>query len=420
MTTISNSSVTMRFTPSVVVSLVFVAFSLSLLAQDWNQWRGPSRTGATAAFKAPAAWPDRPKQVWQVQAGEGHASPIVSGNRVYAFSRIGDREAVTAYELATGKQLWRQTYDAPFQMNPAATSHGKGPKSTPVIDGGRLYTFGISGILSAWDAAAGKLLWRKDFKGEYRATWPDFGTAMSPAVASNLLILHAGGKDNGALLAIDVQSGNVKWSWKRDGPAYSSPIVATFGGVRQVVTQSQTHVIAIALDDGRLLWDVPFTTEYDQNIVTPVAIEDLLIYSGISKPTSAVRPSQNNGKWVAEQAWQNADVPMYMSSPVVKDGLLFGFTHRNRGQFFCLDGRTGKTLWTTRGREGENAAVVVAGDVLMATTTEGELVVSRPNAKAFDQVKRYTIADSPIWAHPAPVGNGVLIKDAATLAYWVF
>ena len=109
-----------------------------------------------------------------------------------------------------------------------------------------------------------------------------------------------------------------------------------------------------------------------------------------------------------------------MSSPVLHRGHLFGLSHRNRGQFFCVDLATGKTVWTTRGREGENAALILAGDLLMATTTEGELVVARADPKAFTPLRRYTVAESPVWAHPVPAGAGVLIKDAETLAYWTF
>ena len=130
-------------------ALILTLFSLTLHAQDWNQWRGPSRTGVTTTFVAPAAWPERPKQVWKVQAGIGHSSPVVSGTRVFLFSRIGEQEALTAYDIATGKQIWRQAYDAPYTMNSAATSHGKGPKSTPLVHRGRVYTLGISGTLSA-------------------------------------------------------------------------------------------------------------------------------------------------------------------------------------------------------------------------------------------------------------------------------
>jgi outer membrane protein assembly factor BamB len=400
--------------------LMVLLCSALATAQDWPQWRGPSRTGAAAGFKAPAIWPERPKQVWKVQAGIGHASPIVVAGRVHLFSRIGEQEILTTYDLATGKQIWRQSYDTPYQMNPAATGHGKGPKSTPVHDRGRLYTFGITGILSAWQAQDGQLVWRKDFKKDFPATSPDFGAAMSPIVSGDLLIVHAGGSGNGALMALDAARGDVKWSWKGDGPGYASPLIAEFGKTRQVITQSQRHVVGLSLADGRLLWEIPFTTAYDQNIVTPVVVNDLLVYGGLSKPTTAVRIEQQGAKWVTPQVWENADVPMYMSSPVESDGHLFGLTHRNRGQFFCIDARIGKTMWTTKGREGENAALVIVGPLLMAVTTEGELIVARNSTKEFDVVKRYTVAESPVWAHPAPAGTGVVIKDEATLAYWVF
>jgi outer membrane protein assembly factor BamB len=401
------------------VSVVLVC-SVLVTAQDWPQWRGPSRTGAAAGFKAPAVWPERPKQIWKVQAGIGHASPIVVGGRVHLFSRIGEQEALTTYDLATGKQVWRQSYDTPYQMNPAASGHGKGPKSTPVHDRGRLYTFGISGILSAWQAKDGQLLWRKDFKKDFASTSPDFGVAMSPIVSGDLLIVHAGGSANGALMALDAVRGDVKWSWKGDGPAYASPVIAEFGKTRQVITQSQRRVIGLSLADGRLLWEIPFTTAYEQNIITPVVVNDLLVYGGLSKPTTAVRIEQQGAKWVTPQVWENADVPMYMSSPVESDGYLFGLTNRNRGQFFCVDARTGKTMWTTKGREAENAALVTAGQLVMAVTTEGELIVARNSAKEFDVVKRYTVAESPVWAHPAPIGTGIVIKDEETLTYWAF
>jgi outer membrane protein assembly factor BamB len=403
-----------------VASILCLLFCTALAsAQDWPQWRGPARTGAAAGFTPPAAWPDRPKQIWKVQAGAGHASPIVVSGRVFLFSRTGEQEGVSARELASGREVWRAAYDAPYQMNPAATSHGKGPKSTPVHDRGRLFTFGISGILSAWQAEDGRLAWRRDFKKEFPSTWPDFGVAMSPLVVGEVAIVHAGGAGNGALLGLDVASGATRWSWKGDGPAYASPIVADIAGTRQIVTQSQRHVVGISLD-GRLLWEIPFTTEYEQNSITPIVLNDLLIYGGINKPTAAVRLSASGGKWQIAPVWQNADVPMYMSSPVESGGYLFGLTNRGRGQFFCLDAKTGKTMWTTKGREGENAAFATAGGLLMAMTTEGELVIARNNSKAFEVVKRYTLAESPVWAHPALVAGGILVKDVDSLAYWVF
>lgn len=404
----------MRLTAIFVVCLLFCASSR---AQDWNQWRGPSRSGAAPSFTPPAAWPDRPTLKWKVEsAGIGHSSPVVGAGRVYLHSRIGEQEAVTAYDLASGKQVWQQKYDAPYEMNPAARSHGKGPKSTPIIDHGRLYTLGISGILSAFDAREGRLLWRNDFRREFPLTAPEFGTAMSPAVDGANLIVHAGGSRGGALMALDAATGAVRWTWTGDGPAYASPVVATLAGARQVITQTRAKIVGLSAAEGKLLWQIPFTTAYEQNIPTPVIMDGLLIYGGINEPTTAVRITGAG----PEQVWQNADVPMYMSSPVAADGYLYGLTHRNRGQFFCLDGKTGKTMWTTRGREAENASLIVNGNVLIATTTEGQLVVASPNPRAFDLLTRYIVADSPIWAHPAPAGRGLAIKDAESLSLWTF
>jgi outer membrane protein assembly factor BamB len=405
----------------VAIAAAFLSVSAHTVpAQDWTGWRGPARTGVAAQFTPPANWPARPKQVWKVEAGVGHSSPVVSGDRVYLFSRVFDQEALTAFDLRSGKQIWRQMYNAPYEMNPAATGHGKGPKSTPIIDGTRIFTFGISGVLSAWNTASGALLWRRDFEKEFPSTSPDFGVAMSPLVADGQLIVHAGGKSNGAVFALDPAKGTTKWIWKGDGPAYASPVLATIADTPQVITQTEKHVVSLALADGRPLWQIPFTTSYDQNIVTAVISGDVVIYSGLSKPLTAVRVRKDGTRWTTVPVWQNDSVPMYMSSPVIVGGFIYGLSHRNRGQFFCVDLETGATRWTTRGREGENAALIEAGGYLLATTTEGELVVAKADPSAFTVVRRYTVAESPIWTHPVPAGRGILIKDVETLGYWTF
>lgn len=406
---------------SLLVTVMWSLVALSAQSGDWNQWRGAARDGRVTNFTAPATWPDRPKQAWKVAAaGIGHASPVIAGSRAFLFSRLGEQEALTAYDVTTGKQMWRQTYDAPYQMNSAATAHGKGPKSTPVVDRGQAFTLGISGILSAFDAASGKVLWRHDFVKEFRMTAPDFGAAMSPMTDGDSVIAHVGGPGNGAIVAFDRTTGTKRWVWKGDGPAYASPIIATLNGARHVVTQTQSNVVGLSPEDGRELWRIPFTTDYDQNIITPVVVNGLLIYGGLSKPTTAVRLVQQGGAWKAEPVWQNADVPMYMSSPVIAGDVLYGFTHRNRGQLFALDSKSGQTLWTSPPRQGDNAALAVAGNLVIATTTDGELVVFRQGRKGFELVREYTLAESPVWAHPGFHGRGILIKDAETLSLWIF
>ncbi len=403
--------------------LATAGLGLALLAgagtgQQWPGWRGPGRDGRLEGFVAPASWPAKLDKVWQLEVGEGHASPVADGDRAYTFTRRGEQETATAISLADGKVVWQKSYPTPYEMNPAATSHGKGPKSTPVVAGGRVYTFGISGILSAWDAATGDLAWRKEFRGRFKETAPDFGTATSPIVEGKLLIVHVGGSGSGALLALDTATGNEVWSRPEEGPGYATPVVARWFGVPQVVTQMQASVAGVALADGALLWKIPFETEYVQNIVTPLVVGDNLVYSGIDKGVTAVRPVRVEGGWLVKPVWKNEDVALYMSSPVEAGGRVCGLSHKRKGQLFCLDAATGKTAWTHEGRMAENAAVYTAGDLLLVSTDGGELVVAKSGGSAYAEVARYPVATSATWASPAVLGRRLLVKDRSTLTMW--
>jgi outer membrane protein assembly factor BamB len=383
--------------------------------QNWPQWRGPARDGHSDAT-LPAQWAAKPTQIWKTPVGIGHASPLVSGGRVYVFARLNDKETLSALDLATGKALWQQSYDAPYTINPAAASHGKGPKSTPLLHGGRLFTLGITGVLSAHDASTGRLAWRAAFEKEFPVTAPEFGTAMSPIVEGDAVVAHVGGPGKGALRAFDLATGRVKWSWTADGPAYASPVVLPVGGVRHLITQTERHIVGIDASTGATLWTLPFETDYLQNAVTPLVYKDTVILSGLSKGAFAVRPVKQGASWTATKLWDNADTPMYMSSPVLVGDTVFGFSHRNRGQVFALDARNGRTLWTSPPRQGENAALLTAGDSLVILTSDGQLTVAKAIDRGWTQVTRIEAASSPTWAHPVLLGNRIVIKDEQTVA----
>jgi outer membrane protein assembly factor BamB len=379
---------------------------------DWPQWRGPARDGLLAPDAGD--WPAKLSKRWELAVGSGHASPVIAGNRVIVLSRQGDREVVRALDLATGKPRWQADYQAFYTVNPAALAHGPGPKATPAVAGGRVFTFGIGGVLSAFDLASGKLLWRTPAP----AALPEYGTASSPLIEGTSVIVHAGGYNNGALTAFDAAKGTPRWQWTGDGPGYGAPVIATIGGVRQVIAVTQKLIVGLSAADGKLLWQQPFTTTFNQNAVTPVVNRDVVIFSGLNKPTTAVRPRLAGSTWVVDTVWTNDQVPMFMSSPILIGGTLFGFTHRNRGQLFALDAASGKSLWTTQGREGENASLLGNRSWLVVSTTNGELVVGRPEATAFKEVRRYKIADSTVWAHPAIAGGSIVIKDADKIICW--
>lgn len=387
-------------------------------AEQWPQWRGLKRDGQAAAFSPPTTWPRELNKVWQVEVGLGHSSPVVSGGRVFIFSRQDDNEVLACLNLVDGKQHWQQSYQAPYQVHPAASAHGKGPKSTPVIAGSRIFTFGISGILTCWDLKTGKRVWRRDFAKQFEKTSPLYGVAMSPLVEEDKCIVHVGGHDKGALLAVNTKNGETIWSATDDGPGYSSPVVATIADVRQVITQSQKGCIGVDLEEGKLLWRIPFTTEYDQNSVTPLVHEGSVILSGINKGVSRHRIEKQDDEWETDEMWENKEVSLYMSAPVADAERLYGFSHRQKGQLFAIDLTTGTTLWTSDGRLGENASLVQTGKVVWALSTTGLLITFKAGEKQFDELARYHVAETPTWAHPAFLSSGILVKDETHLSLW--
>lgn len=384
---------------------------------SWPQWRGLNRDGNVSGFSVPQVWPKSLKEEWKVTVGVGHSSPLLADGKLYVFARQGEEEVLLCLDAASGRELWRSASPpVAYEMNPAARAHGKGPKSTPIIVGGKVFTLGITGILSGHDARGGRLIWRKDFSKQYPSTSPLYGTAMSPVVEKNLLIAHVGGPDKGALTAFNVETGAVKWSYEADGPAYSSPIVVTLAGERQVITFTQKEFVGVSAATGKLLWKMPAKTGYDTNSMSAVAYKDMLILSLQGQGMVAVKPVKQAGGFTAQEVWRNAENELYMNSPVMQGNLLFGLSTRKKGQFFCIDADTGTTIWQSPGRMGENAAILNLAGTLLLLTNDANLIVLPASAKGYAPVAQYTVASSPTWAHPIVVSQRIFIKDETTLA----
>ena len=385
-----------------------------LCAQDWPQWRGPNRDGAVSAFREPAAWPEALKQQWKVEVGNGYATPLVVGQRLYLFTRQGEEEVMSALDAASGKVVWRTAYAAPFQMVGATARHGAGPKSTPAFANGRLFSLGMTNIVTAFDAATGKQLWQKPAT----AAQPAFHTAMSPLVDGNLMIVHVGGPGDAALTAFDVATGNVRWTWTGDSPAYGSPIVVELAGTRQIVTFTHRNLVGVSLASGELLWQRPFRTPSDTTSQTPILFRDTIIQNGRDNGVTAFRVVRRDGKWTTEDVWQTKEVSLHMTNGVAIDGVLYGLSHLSAGQYFALDLATGAVLWKSDPRQAENAAMVRAGDTIFSLEDDGEMVVMKANRTAMNVVRRYDVADSQTWAQPAISGSRLYVKDVAHLTLW--
>lgn len=384
-------------------------------AGDWPQWRGPDRDAKAAGFNAPQTWPPELTQKWKMTVGQGNATPALVGDRLYVFARDAGGETTLCLDATTGKELWRDKYEA----MPATGAAGRhpGPRSSPVVANGKVVTYGVRGTLSCLEAASGKVLWRKD---DFPGALPRFFTSSSPLITDGLCIAQLGGEDKGGLIAYDLATGESKWKWTDDGTAYASPVVATLAGTRVLLTLTANNIVALDVADGKLLWKAAFPPQRRAyNAATPIVDGQTVIYTGGGRGTFAVKLEMAGDSLTAKEVWSNPDIAVQFNTPVLKNGLLFGLTERD--EFFCLNADNGKTAWTAAsgGRRGFGS-IVDAGAVLMGLTPSSQLIVFEPNAKEYKQLASYKVAENEIYAYPVPAGNGVYIKDQDSVAFWTF
>ncbi len=395
-------------------ALVVLGLPVSAAAQDWTQWRGVNRDGAVQSFEVPATWPTALAEQWTVDVGEGYASPILIGESLYMFSRQGEEEVMQALNAATGQTRWRSSYPASFEMIAATRRHGPGPKATPAYADGRLFTLGISGIVTAFDAENGDQLWQRPAD----AVEPLYHTGQSPIVDGGQVILHVGGHDSGALTSFDVETGEEVWRWDGDGPAYGSPIVVEVEGSRQVITFTQENFVGVSVDSGTLLWSRPYTTQSTTTSQTPRLYQGDVIESGRGNGITRFRVVREGNAWITEDVWHNDEVSMHMSNGVVVDGVLFGLSHLNSGQYFALDLDSGTLLWTSDPRQADHASILNVGTTILSLEEDGELLVVPHSRTEFAPVQRYELADSATWTLPTLSGNRLFVKDIESLTLW--
>lgn len=405
-----------------VVTVMLVAGASRGLAQDWPQWRGPNRDGKATGFKPPATWPQELTKKWQVLVGTGVATPALVGDKLFVFSRQDDQEVLRCLDTAAGKELWQDKYEA----NPATGGAAgfTGPRCSPTVAEGKVVTLGVSGTLSCVDAATGKVVWRKD---DYRGSVPQFYTSSSPIVVDKLCIAQVGGgRRGGGIIAYDLASGEEKWKWMGDGPAYASPVLMDVGDTQAVVSATAGKLVAIHPADGKLLWEVRYS-QGRYNAASPIALGQALIYAGPNRGITSETLDKQGDALVGKERWKNDETTVAFNTPVVREGLIFGLS--NQDQLFCIDAETGKTSWSAplagisggggRGRGGYGS-VVDGGAVLAALSPAGQLVFFEPQAKELKQLASYKVADGNTYAYPILAGDGLYIKDREFVTLWKF
>lgn len=392
---------------------------LARSADTWTGWLGPDRNGWVAGFEPPAAWPESLNKVWSVEVGTGYGSPLVVGNHVFQHARQGEEEVVWRLDRTTGNVQWRKSFSVPFKTAGGGEYHGNGPKSCPVYASGRLFTMSIDGTLSAWNASTGERLWQRNYDADFEKSHPNWGASTSPIVDHNHVIVHFGTDESGVLAALDVATGEEVWKHGKDGPSYSSPLLAEIDGVRQVVEWNHRALVGVDSRTGQFLWEFPFPhVGSDQNMPTPTIHKGRILLGGENRGLLSIHPQLNDDKWTVANEWHQKKVALDMSSAVINDDHLYGFSHYDSGRLFCLKPNTGDVSWSGPPRTGQNVMFLSVPGHIAALTNKGELRILRATPREYQQVASYQVAEDHTWAPPVLLKDGVLIKDRRRLTMW--
>ena len=363
---------------------------------------------ATASFRGVRIETDWSRQppvaLWRRPIGPGWSSFAVRGNLFYTQEQRGDDEVVSCYKLTTGELVWRHRDAARFWESNA----GAGPRATPTLSGGRVYTFGATGILNALDARTGSVVWTRNAASDTHRKVPGWGFASSPLVVGDVVIVATAA----ALAAYDVATGNPRWFGPTDGWGYSSPHLSTIDGVAQVLLLNGEGAIGVAPADGTLLWKHAWRGD---SIVQPAvtADGDVLIGSGsgLGGEVGMRRVALAHGPngWTAEERWTSIGLKPYFNDFVVHKDHAFGF---DGSILACIGLNDGKRKWKG-GRYGNGQLVLLPDqDLMLVVSEEGELALVRATPDQYTEVARFQAIEGKTWNHPALVGDTLLVRNS--------
>jgi outer membrane protein assembly factor BamB len=396
---------------------VLLFFPSILFAGDWPQWLGPKRDGSSTEKIAPWTEKDPPKVLWRVAVGNGYSSPVVAGGRVFVHGHVKgkEEEEVVAFDAATGKQLWKETYERPTYKSILGT----GPRATPTVAGKRLFTMGINGVLSCFDVENGKRIWQVNLYKQFAADLPRFAVCCSPLVVGNRVIASVGGKDR-CIVGLHAETGEVQWQCLDDAASTSSPVMFA-GGERprgaapDVVFMTPLRMVGLDPLDGALRWEHPMVFQPAGTSPTPVALGDTIVASTQAHGAVAVQVGTRDEKPVARQAWQNKDMKSYFSSGVAAGDLVFLITNTVEpvpsADLTCLEARTGKQLWSREKVGYFHAGVIRTGDGrLLILNDAGVLTLLEVDAKGATELSRAKVCGGTLIC-PAYANGKLYARD---------
>ena len=409
------------FTKTAPFLLMMLLTTASVPGADWPQWRGPSRNGyADLAASVPTTLPKELKPVWKVPIGGGFSAPIVANQRVAYLDENGTQEVAHVLDAATGKELWKVEFAERFQ-----DEWGAGPRATPIIDGDRLYAQSCNGEFRCFDFKSGKTIWQtsfeKDFAVKFLGSKANEGTATrrgnngSGVIDGNRIILPVGNTQGASLVCFDKLTGKVLWKSGDDEAAYSSFLVATLAGVKQVVAFTADALLGADLETGKILWRVPLKTNAKRHAASPVIFGDHVAVNSHTIGLLCFKISKDSGGLNAAPAWANKDLKINLATPVLVDGYLY--CQGPDKDYVCADAATGALKWSQTGfglGKKDYASTIVVGKKLLVLAEDGNLVLLAANPEKYTELGRIQVCGNT-WSFPAFADGKLYVRDGRAL-----
>lgn len=373
----------------------------------WADWRGPGRMAISAAV--PAKLPTKPKFLWRRKlSGPALAGVAATGRLVLVADKDGKNDVLRSLDADTGKPIWELSYAAPGEMD-----YTNSPRATPVVHKGLVYLLGAFGHLHCVNLSTGKVVWKRDIVREFGGELPAWGLCGTPLVVDDKLIVNPGAKKS-SIVALNLRTGKAVWQARGEPVAYSSFIIGTFGGVRQIVGYDAVSLGGWDPNTGSRLWKLVPEVEGDFNVGTPINVDGKLLVATEGNGTRLYRFGQK-GKIESKPLAQNPELGPDTSTPVVLNGLVFGCW----GSLYCLDLANGlKTLWEGEDDAFQDYVTLIAGNGrVLITTLDGELLLIEATGRKYVLSSRLRIfKDTEVWSHPALVGDRLYIRSVAEIA----
>lgn len=375
----------------------------------WTDFRGPRRDGIYSG-EILTVWPSKGlERLWKQPVGGGYASFVFGEGKAFTIEQRRDKEVVTAYDMKSGKEIWAHSYPAEFKESMG----GDGPRATPTYHEGVVYSLGAIGELRVLDAGSGKLKWQKNILTDNHATNLMWGMSASPLIVDDKVIVQPGGPGGKSMVAYAKATGERVWSSLDDMQAYCSPMLVTFGGKRQILTMTAKRVVGLAPEDGKLIWEYPWITQYDVNSAQPILLDQnrLFVSSGYGHGAALIEVKATSTGLEASKIWENTRMKNRFNSSVLHEGHIYGL---DENILACVRASDGQLMWKG-GRYGYGQLLLASGH-LVVISEEGELVLLKATPEKQAEVAKFAAIDGKTWNVPA-IENGLLfVRNSSEMA----